>query len=174
MLIDVDELIVPRMANNLLDTIEHFQSISDDIGELNFRNSFFFRNWPDDSETLDIYPPRVSVRKMMRQKNFNPHKERSKFIVKPITAVETSVHFVWEFLHGYYRLNIDPEFGFSHHYRVERKNITAKLWNKTIANTQSIIDKTMFFRFKDELLNGVSLQLNGSIKHCNVNLTKYD
>lgn len=53
-----------------------------------------------------------------RRAKLHPHKQRSKYICKPDAVVEAGNHFVWEFITGRGSLNVPPDAGILHHYRV--------------------------------------------------------
>lgn len=61
-----------------------------------------------------------------RRAKLHPQKQRSKYICKPDAVVEAGNHFVWEFITGRGSLNVPPDAGILHHYRVSEK-LTLKM-----------------------------------------------
>lgn len=66
-----------------------------------FKNAFFYRQWPDDSEidTFDdpIAKNLIVLRKTIRKTDLHPHKQRSKMIVRPTLIEMVGNHFIWDF-----------------------------------------------------------------------------
>ncbi|XP_068240663.1 uncharacterized protein [Palaemon carinicauda] len=133
--VDVDEFLIPRGYPKLLDLMA-------DVGNFNtyiFQNVFFYLYWENDTSLheamfgeapssslgTDLFgdessaPYLLTVFKTRRLSK--PHKAgtRSKFIVRPETVVEVGNHNVWEHISGGKKvLNIPPNKGLSHHYRI--------------------------------------------------------
>ncbi|XP_046437680.1 uncharacterized protein LOC124188834 isoform X2 [Daphnia pulex] len=142
LMIDLDELIVPRtkftlteliastlLANNTVATGGIHSSANSHngyrIGAYYFRNAFFYLSWPDDSAVhpdwatdgpgrpLDL----ITLRKTRRNVKLHPHRIRSKYICRPRAVVEVGNHFVWEFRAGNVAAHVPDTLAVMHHYR---------------------------------------------------------
>uniref|UniRef100_A0A8D9AU23 Glycosyltransferase family 92 protein n=1 Tax=Cacopsylla melanoneura TaxID=428564 RepID=A0A8D9AU23_9HEMI len=123
MFIDLDEFIVPKNNTTLVELIswlsKHLSTHS--IGSYSFQNAFFYLQWPND-DSIDLgnrfESSLVSISKTKRKLKLHPHKQRSKYIIRPEHVVEVGNHFVWEFIPGHGSLNVPQNTGILHHYRI--------------------------------------------------------
>lgn len=84
------------------------------IGSYSFQNAFFYLQWPDDesiSSAGGLESHLVSITKTKRKVKLHPHKQRSKYIIRPEYVVEVGNHFVWEFIPGHGSLNVPQSTG---------------------------------------------------------------
>ncbi|XP_066949161.1 uncharacterized protein [Macrobrachium rosenbergii] len=133
--VDVDEFLVPRGYAKLLDLMSGLGNYNTYV----FQNVFFYLYWENDTTVHDamfgegpssnlgislfgeesLAPYLLTVYKTRRLSR--PHKPgtRSKFIVRPESVVEVGNHNVWEHISGAKKvLNVPPNKGLSHHYRI--------------------------------------------------------
>jgi hypothetical protein len=86
-LVDLDEMIVPRKSQNYTMLLEKLDTLSNrkKIGAYSFQNAFFYLQWPDDQSLFKIeenpLAQRVSekllsLRKTRRRSRLHPHKQR--------------------------------------------------------------------------------------------------
>ncbi|GIX83593.1 hypothetical protein CEXT_561841 [Caerostris extrusa] len=61
-------------------------------------------------------------------------------------------HFVWEFLAGKTMMNIPPDMGFLHHYRV------CEFGGNDCINTTHVVDRRTY-TWRDSMVEGVALRL---------------
>uniref|UniRef100_A0A8D8YWY8 Glycosyltransferase family 92 protein n=1 Tax=Cacopsylla melanoneura TaxID=428564 RepID=A0A8D8YWY8_9HEMI len=123
MFIDLDEFIVPKNNTTLVELIswlsKHLSTHS--IGSYSFQNAFFYLQWPND-DSIDLgnrfESSLVSISKTKRKLKLHPHKQRSKYIIRPEHVVEVGNHFVWEFIPGHGSLNVPQNTVILHHYRI--------------------------------------------------------
>ncbi|EFX81935.1 hypothetical protein DAPPUDRAFT_23511, partial [Daphnia pulex] len=127
LMIDLDELIVPRTKFTLTELIASTANSHNGyrIGAYYFRNAFFYLSWPDDSAVhpdwatdgpgrpLDL----ITLRKTRRNVKLHPHRIRSKYICRPRAVVEVGNHFVWEFRAGNVAAHVPDTLAVMHHYR---------------------------------------------------------
>ena len=86
-LVDFDEMIVPRKTHNYTQLIDQLDTLSNKkkIGAYSIQNAFFYLQWPDDEKTFSI-PGNplaeqvsrhlLSLRKTRRRARLHPHKQR--------------------------------------------------------------------------------------------------
>jgi len=125
-MIDLDELIVPYKQDTLTELIADLSSKTmvqagknlppSQVSSYSFQNAFFYLQWPDHKGD-EKRPPLPALLKTRRRQKLHPPKQRSKYICVPSAVKEAGNHFVWEFHHGK-TLNVQPEMGLLHHYRV--------------------------------------------------------
>jgi len=125
-MIDLDELIVPYKQDTLTGLIADLSSKTmvqagknlppSQVSSYSFQNAFFYLQWPDHKGD-EKRPPLPALLKTRRRQKLHPPKQRSKYICVPSAVKEAGNHFVWEFHHGK-TLNVQPEMGLLHHYRV--------------------------------------------------------
>jgi len=86
-LVDLDEMIVPRRSKNYSQLLEDLHTLSNKkkIGAYSFQNGFFYLQWPDDLQNYNLthYPLAETVshqllmlRKTRRRSRLHPHKQR--------------------------------------------------------------------------------------------------
>lgn len=155
LMIDIDEFIVPHRNATLTDVMrESLRRIdTSKAGSFSFMNSFYYLQWPDDSNARELPVSLVTLQKTQRRAKFHPHKQRSKCIVVPRHVVEMGNHFVWEFLPGKGAVNFPPDVAYLHHYRV------CEFGGDDCVRTQSVTDRTIY-RYKNDLVRSVVHQLN--------------
>lgn len=135
-MIDLDELIVPRIDMSLVRLLARLRSLDrlrPMAGAYSFQNAFFYMGWPDDSahsnrslttvKSLSIshrddWPVPIVLRKTMRRSDLHPHRQRSKLIVRPDALLEVGNHFVWQFVAGFGAVHVNSRAAMLHHYRV--------------------------------------------------------
>ncbi|KAL9925607.1 uncharacterized protein ACN2A1_014144 [Glossina fuscipes fuscipes] len=130
-LVDLDEFIVPRYNDTLIELINSlsYRFRNRNAGAYSFQNAFFYLQFADDplvshftsavpSELAKLRASLVTQRKTRRRYKLHPQKQRSKYICKPEAVVEAGNHFVWEFIPGRGSLNVPPTEAILQHYRV--------------------------------------------------------
>lgn len=86
-LVDLDEMIVPRKSTNYTALLDKLDTLSNrkKIGAYSFQNAFFYLQWPDDTSIFKIegnpLAERVSKKllsltKTRRRSRLHPHKQR--------------------------------------------------------------------------------------------------
>lgn len=183
LMIDLDELIVPRtkftlteliastlLANNTVAGGIHSSANSHNgyqIGAYYFRNAFFYLSWPDDpgvhsawsatasSRHLDL----ISLRKTRRNFKLHPHRIRSKYICRPRAVVEVGNHFVWEFRAGNVAAHVPDSLALMHHYR------TCEFGGDTCLANPSIQDRSAW-KYGDALVNAVRRRFEQFGQYC--------
>jgi len=87
LLVDLDEMIVPKRSQNYSMLVDKLDTLSNrkKIGAYSFQNAFFYLQWPDDQSLFKIegnsLAERVSkklltLRKTRRRSRLHPHKQR--------------------------------------------------------------------------------------------------
>ncbi|XP_057332893.1 uncharacterized protein LOC130672365 [Microplitis mediator] len=153
-LLDLDEFIVPRHNDTILQLIRWISSRVNPktSSAFSFQNAFFYLQWPDDPwVTVSKTPTEaglITLRKTRRKSKLHPHKQRSKYICKPRDIIEAGNHFVWEFLAGHGTLNVPADAAILHHYRV------CEFGGNDCVKTPSIIDRTAY-KYRDKLADAV-------------------
>ncbi|KAG8041385.1 hypothetical protein G9C98_002373 [Cotesia typhae] len=153
-LLDLDEFIVPRHNDTILQLIRWISSRVNPktSSAFSFQNAFFYLQWPDDPwVTVSKTPTEaglITLRKTRRKSKLHPHKQRSKYICKPRDIIEAGNHFVWEFLAGHGTLNVPADAAILHHYRV------CEFGGNDCIKTPSIIDRTAY-KYRDKLAEDV-------------------
>lgn len=195
MLIDFDEYIIPHQNRTLPDMLQFINSqrragVITTIGggassaglsrnqgnthlkisqrltsSYSFQNSFFYLQFPDDTELgLEVSRDRIlplrTLLKTRRKSKFNPQKQRSKYICIPKYVREAGNHFIWEFVDGY-NVNVPVHVGFLHHYRV------CEFGGDDCVHTDSKVDKTVAHQYKNELVRNVNTILQDLASKCN-------
>uniref|UniRef100_A0A1A9W2J7 Glycosyltransferase family 92 protein n=1 Tax=Glossina brevipalpis TaxID=37001 RepID=A0A1A9W2J7_9MUSC len=130
-LVDLDEFIVPRYNDTLIELINSlsYRFRNRNAGAYSFQNAFFYLQFADDPlvsrfkspvtvEMAQLRAALLTQRKTRRRYKLNPQKQRSKYICKPEATVEAGNHFVWEFIPGRGSLNVAPTEAILQHYRV--------------------------------------------------------
>lgn len=113
--IDLDEIIVPHSHDTLLQMLDHINAKYQPSSAYIFRNSFYYLDSLDDEQAK--YPLRV-LKKTEHSLQFNPYRERSKYIAAPFKIQEVGTHFIAAFSRGQVKgLNIPISYGYVHHYR---------------------------------------------------------
>ncbi|XP_011503517.1 PREDICTED: uncharacterized protein LOC105366691 isoform X2 [Ceratosolen solmsi marchali] len=87
-LLDLDEFIIPRHEDTILDLIRLIsrRSSSKTASAYSFQNAFFYLQWPDDpyvTTRRNIEASLVTLRKTRRRSKLHPHKQRSKYVTEP-------------------------------------------------------------------------------------------
>lgn len=77
-LIDLDEFIIPRREETLMDLIHWLQSRINprSTGSYSFQNAFFYLQWADDPMADPLYPGLITLSKTRRKIKLHPHKQR--------------------------------------------------------------------------------------------------
>lgn len=110
-LINLDELIVPRKSNTWAAMLE--QSNCSDAPDINIRNVFFPINIPPEKDRESL--PLNSMRHIQRQNYTYKCKDRSKSLARPSEVFVAKVHDMGVDKHK--MCCLDPEIGFLQHYR---------------------------------------------------------
>ncbi|CAL1277505.1 unnamed protein product [Larinioides sclopetarius] len=153
LMIDLDEYIIPHKNLSLAILLAHLiKKNPDRTGAFSFQNAFFYLQWPNDTSSLSLPYKLLTLQKTIRKSKFHAHKQRSKCIVLPERVVEMGNHFVWEFLAGKTMMNIPPDMGFLHHYRV------CEFGGNDCINTTHVIDRRTYV-WRDSLIEAVALRL---------------
>ncbi|XP_076763785.1 uncharacterized protein LOC143431133 [Xylocopa sonorina] len=153
-LVDLDEFIIPRHNDTIIDLIRWMSSRinTKTTGAYSFQNAFFYLQWADDPFVVTSRTPieagLITLRKTRRRTKLHPHKQRSKYICKPQDVVEAGNHFVWEFIPGHGTLNVPSDAAILHHYRV------CEFGGDDCIKTQSVVDR-MAYKYKDRLAENV-------------------
>lgn len=158
--IDTDEFIVPHKHDHLAAMMQELRSKTDmaKAGSYSFMNAFFYLQWPNDTNSKGLLPL-VTLMKTRRRSRFHPHKQRSKYMVVPPFVVELGNHFVWEFVAGKGTVNVAPEVGFLHHYRV------CEFGGDDCIKTVSVQDRTVY-KHKGELIKKVNQRIEAVRQIC--------
>jgi Glycosyltransferase family 92 len=113
---DVDEFLVPKKHENLIDLMEDMDKKEKNMASASFRNVFFYRQRPDGPNTTDT--KLNMMKKTSRNLFIHPDGTRSKFICKPTEVVEPGVHVLLETRTSQMKqVTVDLDLGFMHHYR---------------------------------------------------------
>ncbi|KFM72270.1 hypothetical protein X975_10615, partial [Stegodyphus mimosarum] len=136
LMIDLDEYIIPHKNSSLTVMLEHLNKKNQErTGAYSFQNAFFYLQWPNDTSSSSLPYKLLTLQKTIRKSKFHAHKQRSKCIVLPERVVEMGNHFVWEFIAGKTMMNIPPDMGFLHHYRV------CEFGGNDCINTTHVVDR---------------------------------
>ncbi|XP_030377018.1 uncharacterized protein LOC115625923 [Scaptodrosophila lebanonensis] len=148
-LVDLDEFIVPRYTDTLLELIDSLNQRfrNRNAGAYSFQNAFYYMQFADDplavsgvaggSEQLArVRASLVSQRKTRRRYKLHPQKQRSKYICKPEAVVEAGNHFVWEFAPNKGSLNVPAKEAILQHYR------NCEFGGNDCIKAPSIVDRT--------------------------------
>ncbi|XP_054714319.1 uncharacterized protein LOC129223960 [Uloborus diversus] len=153
LMIDLDEYIIPHKNSTLTVMLNHLSKKNPDrTGAYSFQNAFFYLQWPNDTSSAGLPYKLLTLQKTIRKSKFHAHKQRSKCIVLPERVVEMGNHFVWEFIAGKTMMNIPPDMGFLHHYRV------CEFGGNDCINTTHVVDRRTYF-WKDTMIETVALRL---------------
>ncbi|XP_014215249.1 uncharacterized protein LOC106644315 [Copidosoma floridanum] len=153
-LLDLDEFIVPRHEDTILDLIRWMGSRvnTKTTGAYSFQNAFFYLQWPDDpmvtTSSRATEAGLVTLRKTRRRSKLHPHKQRSKYVCRPRDVIETGNHFVWEFVPGHGTANVPADAAILHHYRV------CEFGGDDCVKTASVVDHTAY-KYLDRLAEQV-------------------
>ncbi|XP_012283915.1 beta-1,4-galactosyltransferase galt-1 isoform X2 [Orussus abietinus] len=153
-LLDLDEFIVPRHNDTILDLIRWMGERVNvkSTGAFSFQNAFFYLQWNDDSAVIKSRSRAeaglVTLRKTRRRANLHPHKQRSKYVCRPEDVVEAGNHFVWEFIPGHGTLNVPSKSAILHHYRV------CEFGGNDCVKTESVVDRRAY-KYRDRLARNV-------------------
>ncbi|KAK3874532.1 hypothetical protein Pcinc_020550 [Petrolisthes cinctipes] len=162
-MVDVDEFLVPKTHTNLLDLVASYKR---EFNSYIFKNAFFYMYWENDTTAVHdtLFPDRhglgytlygdeslmpylVTAYKTRRQTKLFNHGKRSKYLSRPEMVVEVGNHHVWQTIGPALEINVDEEFGLSHHYRV------CELGGFNCINQPSQIDRTAHRWMKDLAIN---------------------
>ncbi|KAK7573404.1 hypothetical protein V9T40_010595 [Parthenolecanium corni] len=140
---DLDEFVIPQMNSTIPEMLRLLNKRFDTsrISAYLFQNAFFYLQWEDDPDMAfanDIEKHLFTLRKTRRRVKLNPHKQRSKFIVKPKNVMEVGNHFVWQFLHRQQTMNVLPDVAILHHYRI------CEFGGDDCIKLPSIVDRTVY------------------------------
>lgn len=153
LMIDLDEYIIPHKNLSLaLLLAQLIKKNPDRTGAFSFQNAFFYLQWPNDTASATLPYKLLTLQKTIRKSKFHAHKQRSKCVVLPERVVEMGNHFVWEFLAGKTMMNIPPDMGFLHHYRV------CEFGGNDCINTTHVVDRRTY-GWRDALIEAVALRL---------------
>lgn len=169
-LLDLDEFIIPRHEDNILELISRWmqqqpqggtggrasggggKSSAAAAGAYSFQNAFFYLQWPDDpyvrTSRRATEAGLITLRKTRRRSKLHPHKQRSKYICRPRDVLEAGNHFVWEFVPGHGTFNVPADAAILHHYRV------CEFGGDDCIKTASIVDRTAY-KYLDKLADRV-------------------
>ncbi|XP_055848872.1 uncharacterized protein LOC129913918 [Episyrphus balteatus] len=169
-LVDLDEFIIPRHGDTLNELINWLDKRykNRNAGAYSFQNAFFYLQFQDDPWLYDtksanqrLRAALVTQRKTRRRSKLHPQKQRSKYICRPETVVEAGNHFVWEFSPGKGSLNVPPDAGILHHYRV------CEFGGNDCIKSPSIVDRTAT-RYVNRLVERVESVYNYLKKPCDL------
>ncbi|KAJ8678534.1 hypothetical protein QAD02_014321 [Eretmocerus hayati] len=153
-LLDLDEFIIPRHEDTILDLIRWMstRSSSKTTGAYSVQNAFFYLQWPDDpyvrTSRRATEAGLVTLRKTRRRSKLHPHKQRSKYVCRARDVVEAGNHFVWEFVPGRGTLNVPADAAILHHYRV------CEFGGDDCVKSASVVDRSAY-RYLDRLAERV-------------------
>ncbi|RXG54782.1 hypothetical protein Avbf_11618 [Armadillidium vulgare] len=132
-MIDLDEFIIPRDANNYH---ELFADLGEEHSSYVFQNVFFYLYWNNDTTASNLLygtpnsigtklygnesegPYLLTAYKTTRLSVPHKHNTRSKYVVQPERVIECGNHFAWESIGEKSVLNVGHDIALSHHYRI--------------------------------------------------------
>jgi hypothetical protein len=146
---DLDEFVVPQQDITWSQMLAHFPTKLH-IGALMFRSTYFRKEWPGTNLTFEgIYKAKkysaVTLLKFIREKHVFPPFKRSKCIVYPIGVSCMGIHQVFRFSPGYTNVEVKPEIGLLHHYRIP----------KTPRSNEPMMTANTMLKYKDQLLHAL-------------------
>ncbi|KAK2714536.1 hypothetical protein QYM36_008932 [Artemia franciscana] len=164
LLIDLDEFILPHMNNTYMEMLDflHTKSKKEKIGAYSFQNGFFYQQFPRDT-SVNLPIDLLTQIKTQRRKKLHPHKQRSKYICKPNFIQEAGNHFIWEFEAGKGTVQVPPDVGYLHHYRV------CEFGGDDCVKEESMIDRTAH-KYQSELLKSVLAAIDDIGSVCKLKL----
>ncbi|XP_049869352.1 uncharacterized protein LOC126369102 [Pectinophora gossypiella] len=118
LIIDTDEVVMPRLEDNLTALLDSFSKIfgaaQPRVGGYLFRNVFFYLGWQDDPESP---MPLLTSLKTRRMTYPTPWSARTKYVVRPVEVIEPGNHFIWTHAPGATTLLMPENQALLHHYR---------------------------------------------------------
>ncbi|XP_066154609.1 glycosyltransferase family 92 protein F13G3.3-like isoform X2 [Euwallacea fornicatus] len=167
--IDFDEYILPTNNYNYRQFFDYLGNHYDitQKASFSFKNCFFYRQWPDDSEIKlfndAIGQKLIVLRKTTRKTEFHNHRIRSKIIVRPELINMVGNHFVWKYFDKklFGNMDVKPEEAFMHHYRV------CEFGGDDCVKQPSVVDKTAY-RYQNDLLEAVRTQYDRNLNACDL------
>jgi hypothetical protein len=151
-LFDLDEYLIPKKHNDLIDLMKDYEKKEANLATLSFLNVFFYLQWPDDPDAKKSQL--ITVAKTRRLTVLSLPGVRCKYICKPEEVVEAGNHFLWEARTSQMKqVTLNPDTGLSHHYRIqcELEGVT------NCANANSTVDKSTW-KWKSPLQKALSQQ----------------
>ncbi|CAG9762979.1 unnamed protein product [Ceutorhynchus assimilis] len=167
--IDFDEYIIPRNNFTYSELFEQLLESNNNRNKstFSFKNCFFYRQWPDDPTLFQdpLANNLITLRKTRRKTEFHPHRQRSKFIIRPELVNMVGNHFIWEYFNRrkYGVLDVNPLDAFMHHYRV------CEFGGDDCVNQNSTVDQTAY-KYKDEMVRAVRGRYNAYMDQCKFDL----
>ncbi|XP_076359057.1 beta-1,4-galactosyltransferase galt-1-like [Tachypleus tridentatus] len=147
-LVDIDEYIVPRNHQTILEMIKSFKNTT--WGSLVFHNSFFCTKHPVKVKYSKQNLPFTTLRYLTRVKHVSRAYFRSKPMVQPTRVVTGGIHFVWQHFANWQPFVVPPSECLLHHYR---SGICSEASYKS-----GVEDKTIL-KFKDKLLKANAIKM---------------
>lgn len=197
-LVDIDEIIVPKRDDTLVQLIKYglriFLNHSNkqpfmliwilfvcSTFELRsnktpaaylFPHTFFCTEYPDDESFLNQSHKLLVLRKTNRKDLIYPHGTRSKFICDPRRVVEAGNHFIWEYVNDATdkALNVSPRVALLHHYR--KCSTARKYCDQDVAEVKSVVDRTIY-KYKDSLVDRITTTRNSLDMNCFIETLAY-
>lgn len=170
LVLDLDEFAVPRKDDSLPAMISRLNKNSSPrtIASFVLLNSFFYLYWENDTAAYGVPPETAPSEvpylltqfKTRRSRKVFRVGSRSKYIVRPLTAVEVGNHVVWRYLgrHAMHRVSQDD--ALLHHYRI------CEFGGFDCVRQPSLVDRTAL-RFNTSLLESVNRVCSQAFPHLN-------
>ncbi|KAI0240499.1 hypothetical protein LSAT2_008728 [Lamellibrachia satsuma] len=161
LVIDLDEMIIPRAHNNLPDmlvAIETAQPERHPARTYVFRNTYFFFDWPPDL----AQPGRLATLRHRTRTLPSAEGVAAKSIVDPQACIAMHNHYCWLFTPRFdtdaKEVNVAMSVGMNQHYKKCHLDVYEKPGACKAALSNGIRDNTML-RFKDILVRQVDQQM---------------
>jgi Glycosyltransferase family 92 len=153
-LFDLDEYLIPKKHNDLIDLTKDEEKKEANLATLLFQNAFFYLQWPDDPGAKKSQL--ITVAKTRRVIDLDLPGVRSKYICKPEEVVEAGNHYLWEARTSQMKqVPINPDTGLSHHYRIK-----CEAERLNCLNVNTTVDKSTW-KWKIPLQKALSQQSVG-------------
>lgn len=128
LVLDLDEFAVPRKDDTLPAMVTRLKRLAPRTMSYVLLNSFFYLYWENDTAAYGALPETTPLEipylltqfKTRRSRKVFRVGSRSKYIVRPVAAVEVGNHVVWRYLGGRHQATqrVAPEDALLHHYRI--------------------------------------------------------
>ncbi|XP_075722041.1 uncharacterized protein LOC119167666 isoform X2 [Rhipicephalus microplus] len=159
LVLDLDEFAVPRKDDSLPAMVTRLKRAAPRTMSYVLLNSFFYLYWENDTTAYGALPETTPLEipylltqfKTRRSRKVFRVGSRSKYIVRPVAAVEVGNHVVWRYLGGRHQATqrVSPEDALLHHYRI------CEFGGFDCVKQPSIVDRSAL-RFNTSLLERVN------------------
>ncbi|KAL1442631.1 hypothetical protein MTO96_030692 [Rhipicephalus appendiculatus] len=159
LVLDLDEFAVPRKDDSLPAMVTRLKRSAPRTMSYVLLNSFFYLYWENDTAAYGALPETTPLEipylltqfKTRRSRKVFRVGSRSKYIVRPVAAVEVGNHVVWRYLGGRHQATqrVSPEDALLHHYRI------CEFGGFDCVKQPSIVDRSAL-RFNTSLLERVN------------------